>query len=96
MVFVCAGLVTTDEGNGIVRLVHYTAHEYFERTRLPLSLAAENSITVACETHLSLTMIFFLLSRVLGRINQDLLSTVAQHCIGESTQNLLPPLCAKL
>ncbi|KFY24439.1 hypothetical protein V493_05229 [Pseudogymnoascus sp. VKM F-4281 (FW-2241)] len=32
VVSVCAGLVTVDEGNGIVRLVHYTTQEYFERT----------------------------------------------------------------
>ena len=29
---VCAGLVTIDEHSGIVRLVHYTTQEYFERT----------------------------------------------------------------
>ncbi|KIM95293.1 hypothetical protein OIDMADRAFT_34064 [Oidiodendron maius Zn] len=33
MVSVCAGLVTIDEKSGIVRLVHYTTQEYFERTQ---------------------------------------------------------------
>jgi hypothetical protein len=30
----CAGLVTVDEGSNIIRLVHYTTKEYFERTGL--------------------------------------------------------------
>lgn len=28
----CAGLVTIDKESGIIRLAHYTAQEYFERT----------------------------------------------------------------
>ncbi|KAI1177031.1 hypothetical protein F4777DRAFT_222673 [Nemania sp. FL0916] len=28
----CSGLVTVDEESGIIRLVHYTAHEYLEQT----------------------------------------------------------------
>src|SRR5437667_12719368 len=31
-VSVCAGLVTVDEESDIIRLVHYTTQEYFERT----------------------------------------------------------------
>jgi hypothetical protein len=33
LVSVCAGLVTVDQESGIVRLVHYTTQEYFERIR---------------------------------------------------------------
>ena len=33
MVSVCAGLVTVDEESNIIRLVHYTTQEYFERTQ---------------------------------------------------------------
>ena len=33
MVSVCAGLVTIDKDSNIVRLVHYTTQEYFERTK---------------------------------------------------------------
>jgi hypothetical protein len=33
MVSVCAGLITVDEESNIIRLVHYTAQEYFERIR---------------------------------------------------------------
>lgn len=32
MVSTCAGLVTVDEQSRVVRLVHYTAPEYFDRT----------------------------------------------------------------
>jgi len=32
MASVCAGLVTIDEESKIIRLVHYTTQEYFERT----------------------------------------------------------------
>lgn len=33
LVSVCCGLVTVDEESQIVRLVHYTTQEYFERTQ---------------------------------------------------------------
>ena len=32
MVSVCAGLVVVDEQSDIIRLVHYTTQEYFEKT----------------------------------------------------------------
>jgi ankyrin repeat protein len=32
IVSVCAGLVTVDEESGIIRLVHYTTHQYLERS----------------------------------------------------------------
>ncbi|KAI3573063.1 hypothetical protein IWW34DRAFT_888169 [Fusarium oxysporum f. sp. albedinis] len=35
MVSVCAGLVTIDEESGIIRLVHDTAQQYFERSQGP-------------------------------------------------------------
>jgi hypothetical protein len=47
---ICAGLIAVDEQSDIVRLVHYTTQEYFERT---LSFPnAEKDITVACVTYL--------------------------------------------
>jgi hypothetical protein len=33
IVSACAGLVTIDEGSGVVRLIHYTTQEYLKRTR---------------------------------------------------------------
>ena len=47
---ICAGLITLDEETGIVRLVHYTAQEYFQRTDwLP---EAHARIFKACITYL--------------------------------------------
>src|SRR6266480_4706277 len=34
IISVCAGLVTVDEESNIIRLVHYTTQEYFERVLL--------------------------------------------------------------
>jgi ankyrin repeat protein len=53
MVSVCAGLVTIDEQSGIIRLVHYTAQEYFERTQDSWFPNAQNDITMTCVTYLS-------------------------------------------
>ena len=33
IISVCAGLVTVDEESDIIRLVHYTTQDYFERTQ---------------------------------------------------------------
>ncbi|KAJ5745670.1 ankyrin repeat protein [Penicillium odoratum] len=53
LVSVCAGLVTVDEESDIVRLVHYTAQEYFERTQKHWFPDAEIDITKACVSYLS-------------------------------------------
>jgi hypothetical protein len=34
LISVCAGLVTVDQESNIIRLVHYTTQEYFERIRM--------------------------------------------------------------
>jgi len=52
-VSVCAGLVTVDEESDIIRLVHYTTQEYFERVRLEWNPGAQEEIAVACLTYLS-------------------------------------------
>ncbi|OBT51264.1 hypothetical protein VE04_08627 [Pseudogymnoascus sp. 24MN13] len=52
VVSVCAGLVTIDEGSGIVRLVHYTTQEYFERTWISWFHNAHEDITKTCVTYL--------------------------------------------
>jgi hypothetical protein len=51
MVSVCAGLVTVDEESGIIRLVHYTTQEYFQRTQKIWFLDAENNITKICASY---------------------------------------------
>ena len=51
-VSVCAGLVTVEKESDIVRLVHYTTQEYFERTRGTWFLNAETNIATTCVTYL--------------------------------------------
>jgi ankyrin repeat protein len=53
MVSVCAGLVTIDEKSNVIRLIHYTTQEYFERTRSDWFPNAETNITTTCVTYLS-------------------------------------------
>ena len=53
MVSVCAGLVAVDEASKIIRLVHYTTQEYFDRTRERWFPAAEANIATICVTYLS-------------------------------------------
>ena len=45
MVSVCAGLVTIDEDSNVIRLVHYTTQEYFERTQSHWFPNAQTDIT---------------------------------------------------
>ncbi|KAI3320964.1 hypothetical protein HD806DRAFT_537622 [Xylariaceae sp. AK1471] len=53
MVSVCAGSVVIDEESEIIRLVHYTTQEYFERTQSQWFLNAQSDITTICTTYLS-------------------------------------------
>lgn len=48
---ICVGLVTLDEDSDIIRLVHYTAQEYFVKTSK--FETANTRITEACVTYLS-------------------------------------------
>jgi hypothetical protein len=53
LVSVCAGLVTIDQESNIIRLVHYTTQEYFERictTRFPY---AQSRIATTCLLYIS-------------------------------------------
>jgi ankyrin repeat protein len=52
IVLVCAGLVIVDERSNIIRLVHYTTQEYFERNRKAWNPSAELDITSTCLTYL--------------------------------------------
>jgi hypothetical protein len=56
MVSVCAGLVRVDEVSSIIRLFHYTAQEYFERTQKDWFPTAETDITKTCVTYLSFSV----------------------------------------
>ena len=53
LVSVCAGLVTVDQESDIIRLVHYTAQEYFKRTCEQHFPDAEQQISASCITYLS-------------------------------------------
>ena len=52
LVSVCAGLVVVDPESNIIRLVHYTAQEYFERIRKDWNPSALLEITSTCLTYL--------------------------------------------
>ena len=53
MISVCAGLVTVDEESNIIRLVHYTTQEYFQRTQKQWFPDAHTDITTICVSYLS-------------------------------------------
>lgn len=53
MISVCAGLVIADQ-EGYIRLVHYTAQEYFIKNRDKLFPKAHSEIAAACITYISL------------------------------------------
>ncbi|KAI1455233.1 ankyrin repeat protein [Annulohypoxylon moriforme] len=50
---VCAGLVIVDEESEVVRLVHYTAQEYFDERQENLFQVEKASLLRACVTYLS-------------------------------------------
>ena len=54
VITVCAGLVIIDEKSDVVRLVHYTAQDFFERTTSVWAPFAEEMIAKSCLTYLSL------------------------------------------
>jgi hypothetical protein len=56
IVSVCAGLVTVDEESNIIRLVHYTTQQYFQRTKSNWFPDAEAEITTICVTYLSFSV----------------------------------------
>ncbi|KAL8922168.1 MAG: hypothetical protein Q9208_005363 [Pyrenodesmia sp. 3 TL-2023] len=53
MVSDCAGLVVVDDESNIIRLVHYTTQEYFERIREIFNPQAQREIASVCLTYLS-------------------------------------------
>lgn len=53
LVSACAGLVTVDKASGIIRLVHYTAQDFFEKTQEQFFQGDEGGITSICLKYLS-------------------------------------------
>ncbi|KAL7971405.1 hypothetical protein HDV63DRAFT_322680 [Trichoderma sp. SZMC 28014] len=56
MISACAGLVTFDKESDVIRLVHYTTQEYFDRTRQNWFPDVEADITEICITYLSFSI----------------------------------------
>ena len=52
---VCAGLVAIEKESNLIRLVHFTTQEYFERNRTTRFANAQEKIAKTCLTYLSLT-----------------------------------------
>ena len=50
---VCAGLVVLDQESAVIRLVHYTTQEYFERISNAWIPGAQSQIATTCLTYLS-------------------------------------------
>jgi ankyrin repeat protein len=53
IISVCAGLVIVDTESSIIRLIHFTTQEYFERMRSKWNPRALEDIATACLTYLS-------------------------------------------
>lgn len=53
IVSVCAGLIVIDKESDIIRLVHYTTQEYFNRTQQVWFADAQTEIAKTCITYLS-------------------------------------------
>ncbi|CAI7569589.1 unnamed protein product [Penicillium manginii] len=53
MVSVCAGLVTIDEESDVIRLVHYTTQDYFQRTQKRWFADAESEVAKICIAYLA-------------------------------------------
>ncbi|KAJ7659529.1 hypothetical protein B0H17DRAFT_954642, partial [Mycena rosella] len=56
MLSVCAGLVTVDQTDHIVRLVHYTAQQYLDSVQASRFPQAQVDITTTCLAYLSFEM----------------------------------------
>ncbi|KAL8719944.1 MAG: hypothetical protein Q9225_003121 [Loekoesia sp. 1 TL-2023] len=54
LVAVCVGLVTVDKMSNLIRLVHFTTQEFFERNRLTKFANAREEVAVTCLKYLAL------------------------------------------
>lgn len=74
MIASCSGLVVVDEESQIIRLVHYTTQEYFERSWEHRSIECHTRIAAICLTYLS----FRGVGEMTARIN-SMHQTSARH-----------------
>jgi hypothetical protein len=92
LVAVCAGMVTIDKESRVIRLVHYTAQQYFKRIRNTKFPHAQVLITQACLRYLSLDIVrnvdYYAEDRLLALVQANPLLLYAAgywgyHTIGE-------------
>lgn len=79
IVSVCHGLVEIDQESRAIRLVHYTAQEYFEKVRSRWLPDGDLAISQSCIAYLSMNM--FASDRCEWRM--DLSTTIKQHAFLE-------------
>lgn len=54
MVSICTGLATVDEESDVIRLVHYTKQEYFERRQKAWNSTFQEVVAPKCLSYLSI------------------------------------------
>lgn len=93
IVSVCAGLITVDEESGIIRLIHYTTQEFFERTQKSYFVNAQEHIAQTCITYLSFDEFSSGFCNTDGELEarrqQSPLYSYAAHYWGEHTKGTL-------
>jgi ankyrin repeat protein len=92
MISACAGLVTLDIGEGVIRLVHYTAREFFQRTQQTWFPDAEAMITRICATFIAMERTSF--ANSLGRYakrNWGYHAALAPSAVTQALEFLLQP-----
>lgn len=75
----CHGLVTVDEESDVIRLVHYTTQEYFDRMQQQLFPEAETTITNVCTLYLTISNFYdayesdyyYRHSEIVGKVQLD-------------------------
>lgn len=96
LISVCAGIVTIDEKNSVIRFVHYTTQQYFEKCRDKLFFDVRITIAITCLTYLSFNIFDEpcldqnLLNKRLSRYTFSIYAARywADHCRGEIEANV--------
>ena len=76
---VCAGLVTVDDESDIIRLVHYTAQEYFDQTWATWFPNGQTDIAKTCVTYLSFSAFETGISHTYGDFKARLQSNILYY-----------------
>ncbi|KAI9371738.1 nucleoside phosphorylase domain-containing protein [Aspergillus egyptiacus] len=85
VISLCAGLVTTDRQSGVIRLVHYTTQEYFERTWDRWFPTGHQDIAMTCLTYLAFDAVRDVLADVVcptpGETAKGLEAYMEKYCL---------------